>query len=368
MIKNDDGWIRTVSGKEIKLNRPTPIVSDIDVVPYKRKMDPEIAVTALIEGDYVLIVDFYSSGLAVLNALKKELQNKYKSETFQGQRDFRSAFREFSHRLLLLISNQKLVVRKSPEIGWFKIIYDDLDEFLLPFSQVQGLNSAWQWYQKGISIPVLNQKIHPFFGTYFPTRFEHLVLFDNWLKKYQGEKKTAIDIGIGSGVLTHQLLKHGFNKIIGTDTNPNAIIGIHESLKNHSPQVNVDLFYGDLFANCHEKTELIVFNPPWIPAAHNIDGIDKAIYYDETLFPNFFAEAEKHLQPEGRLVLLFSNLAEITKASQTNPIQEELSKENRFVKETLIQANVAKASKNTRRNQNWRASEKVELWVLKLKH
>jgi precorrin-6B methylase 2 len=356
-----------ISGKEIQVDRPEPIISDIDIVLYNRRMGPQNAVEALVDGYYVLIVDFYSSGLTILSDLKKYIKNKHSNQSFQGQRDFRSVFRELSHRLLLSVCKNKLTVRKAPEIGWLKTLYPELDEFLLPFPQVQGLNSSWQWYEKGISIPVLDKKIHPFFGTYFPTRFEHLKLFDNWLKQYKGEKKSAIDIGIGCGVLSFQMLNHGFEKVYGTDSNPNAIIGLNEDLNNHKRYSKIDLMHGDLFAGSNLKAELIVFNPPWLPASHDLEGIDNAIYYDTNLFPRFFAEAKKHLKAEGRVILLFSNLAQITKVSEGHPIESELSDGGRFQKELFVQSKVSQASKNTRRNQNWRSSEMVELWVLKLK-
>ena len=300
-----------ISGKEIEINRPEAIIDDIDVVLYKRTMDPKMAVNTIRNGKYVLIIDYYSSGLIILNELKNQLVKKYTTQSFQGQRDFRSSFKELSNRLLLLVNNHQLKVKKAPEIGWFKILYPELEEFLMPFPQVQGLNSSWQWYEKGIAIPVLNQKIHPFFGTYFPTRFEHLKLFDNWLKKYKGDKESAIDIGVGCGVLTYQLLNHGFNKVYGTDTNPNAIFGLEEELAKNKLNSKTTLFKGDLFAGIEEKTELIVFNPPWIPAAHHLEGIDKAIYYDENLFPRFFEDAKKYLKEGGRVVLLFSNLMQL---------------------------------------------------------
>ncbi|MDP3353743.1 MAG: methyltransferase, partial [Flavobacteriaceae bacterium] len=291
----------------------------------------------------------------------------YPEQTFQDQRNFRSSFKEQSNRLLILVNNHQLKVKKAPEIGWFKILYPELNEFLLPFPLVQGLNSSWQWYEKGIEIPVLKQKIHPFYGTYFPTRFDHLKLFDNWLKQYQGDKKSAIDVGVGCGVLSFQLLNHGFEEVYGTDSNPNVIIGLEEELSKNKLNSKIELFYGDLFTGITEKTALIVFNPPWIPAAHNLEGIDKAIYYDTELFPRFFKEAAKFLKEDGKIVLLFSNLAQITKVNEVHPIKEELVKGGRFQKELFLQKEVTAASHKTKRNQNWRTTEMVELWVLKSK-
>jgi methylase of polypeptide subunit release factors len=349
----------------VKAARPLPIISDIDVVPYKNKMDPRIAIDGLVDGNYVLIEDLYSSGLLILKELKTFLEKKYSDRSFNGQRDLRSVYQELSQRLLLFVRNNKLIVKKSPEIGWLKILYPDLNEFLLPFPQIQGLNSAWQWYEKGILIPILNRKIYPFFGTYFPTRFEHLELFDSWLKQYRGKKRSAFDIGVGSGILSFSLLNHGFKKVYGTDTNPNSIIGLSEFQKTKYSFPQMNLIYGDLFADIDIKADLIVFNPPWIPATHKLSGIDQAIYYDDELFPRFFAEAKKHLAPDGKIVLIFSNLAQISQATDKHPIEFELSSEERFEKEEFIQKKVGSASTKTKRDQNWRDKEMVELWVLK---
>lgn len=359
--------MNTTQGEEIQPDRPEPTAADILVVHYKRRMDPQFAVEALVEGYHVLIIDFYSSGLVVLNALKQYVNEKFPDQSFQGQRDARSAFRELSNHLLLKVNNHRLVVRKAPVIGWLKILYPGLNDFLLTFPQVQGLNSAWQWYEKGIFIPVLKRKIHPWFGTYFPTRFEHLELFEHWLKLYKGDSESAVDVGIGSGVLAFQMLKQGFRKVYGTDTNPNAVIGLREEQQKTNHASGIELCIGDLFAECGVKTELIVFNPPWLPASQQTDGLDNAIYYAGDLFSRFFAEAEKHLQPGGRVVILFSNLAQISGVVESHPVVAELEGEGRFKKELFLQKKVRPGSKNTKRNLSRRSDEIVELWVLKLR-
>jgi ribosomal protein L11 methylase PrmA len=353
--------------RAIKANRPKPITGDIEVVPFDRQMQAQVAIDALIDGYMVLIVDYYSSGLLLLNALKKHITKSFSDPSFKGQRDFRQVYHQLSNQILIEIDHNKISVKKAPAIGWLKKLYPEVDDFLLPFTQVQGLNSSWQWYEKGISIPVLADKIHPYFGTYFPTRFEHLFLFEDWLKSYDNKKESAIDIGIGSGILSLQLLNHGFGKIYGTDSNPNAIIGLKETLRKEEKVKPIELIHGDLFAGIEQQSELIVFNPPWIPATHQTEGIDKAIYYDANLFDRFFEEAIKHLAPNGRVVLLFSNLAQITKTETVHPIKKEIAEGGRFEKELLQHRKVHAASKHTRRNQSWRNHEMVELWVLRAK-
>ncbi len=348
------------------VNRPEPISPEIVSVS-SRGMDIQQTIEILYQGKYILIDGFYSNGLLLLSEVNNILKNKYSGQSFQEQRKFRSEYQKLSNLILLEINNHKLVVKKSPAIGWMEKLYPESGKFLLTFPQVQGLNSAWQWYKNGVSIPVLRNKIHPYYGTYFPTRFEHLQLFDNWLKRYQGAKKTAIDVGIGSGVLSFQLMKYGFQKVFGTDTNPNAIIGLNEFMKGSKLSRKIEIDFGHLFGKWDKQTELIVFNPPWLPTSHNLDRMDEAIYYNENLFPEFFEEAKKRLLPDGELVLIFSNLGQITNSTQEHPIKKELEEGGRFQLELLLKKNVKSASKKTKRNQYWRSDEEVELWVLKHK-
>jgi len=115
------------------------------------------------------------------------------------------------------------------------------------------------------------------------------------------------------------------------------------------------------------KADMIVFNPPWLPAKHNLEeGIDKAMYYEEELFPRFFEQAIEHLAPEGKIVLIFSNLAEVVDGETMHPIIEELQKNKRFRKELHLRRDVRASSRRTKRRDS-RDTEKVELWVLSAK-
>lgn len=350
--------------KDIEANKPKPISSGIKLELFNSDSDIKSTIKILEEGKFILVTEFYSNGLLLLKELHLHLKSKLPNKTFQEQRNYRSEYHKLSNLILIEIIDYKLAVKKSPSIGWLKILYPEISKFFLSFPQVQGLNSAWQWYKNGISIQVLRNKIHPYYGVYFPTRFDHLILFDNWLKRYEGPKKSAIDVGIGSGVLSLQIIKHGFQKVFGTDTNPNAIIGLTESIAGTKLSRKIELDFGHLFGKWEKQTELIVFNPPWLPASYNMDRNDEAIYYNENLFPDFFDEAKKRLLPEGKLVLLFSNLAQITNVTKDHPIQNELDLGGRFQLEKYLNKTVKAASEKTRREQYWRSSEEVELWVL----
>jgi hypothetical protein len=345
-------------------NKPTPIIPGKEIALFYRGTDIKSTIKILESGKHVLITEFYSNGLELLSELHAYLKKKMSNGTFLEQRDYRSVYHRLSNLILIEIIDHKLAVKKSPVIGWLEKLYPENKSFFLPLSQIQGLNSAWQWYKKGISIPVLRNKLHPYYGVYFPTRFEHLELFDNWLKRYKGAKKTAIDVGFGSGILSLQLIKHGFQKVFGTDTNPNAVIGLKEFMGTTKLSRKIEVDFGHLFGKWEKPTELIVFNPPWLPITQEMNRLDEAMYYPKNLFPDFFKEAKKMLLPDGKLVLIFSNLGQLTNAENEHPIEKELAKGGRFQLERCLKKSVKAASKNTKRDQHWRAEESVELWVL----
>lgn len=349
---------------EIQIHKPKPMVSINDAGVFDGTSSIGINIKTLEANGPVLITRFYSDGLLLLSALKRHLNNKLPNTTFKEQRAYRGAYHKMSNLVLIEIVAHRLHVKKAPAIGWLEKLYPETADFFLTFPQIQGLNSAWQWYKNGISIPLLRNKIHPYYGTYFPTRFDHLELFDQWLKRYNGPKKTAIDVGVGSGVLSFQMIAQGFQKVFGTDTNPNAVVGLTEFMGATKLSRKLELDIGSLFGKFDKQTELIVFNPPWLPESHLLDNMDQAIYYNENLFPDFFEAAKQRLLPNGKLVLIFSNLAQITNVTKGHPIEKELAEGGRFLLEKCYKKKVKGASEKTKRDQRWRASEEVELWVL----
>ena len=93
--------------------------------------------------------------------------------------------------------------------------------------------------------------------------------------------------------------------------------------------------------------------------------LDDAIYYNKTLFSDFFKEAKLRLLPEGKLLLIFSNLAQISDVTKEHPIEKELAEGNRFQLERCFKKRVKAASTKTKRDQHWRSDEEVEVWVLR---
>lgn len=343
--------------------RPEPSKSNDTLISVNKKTDRVEAATHLIAGNYLLVEDSYSTGMAVLAELKKQVFDGRKKDFFLAYRNKRSEFYHASNRLLVPIKSNRIALIKSPDIGWLEKLYPDIEDFQLTFPQMQGLNSSWQWYLKGIAYPGLKEKIHPFYGTYFPTRYDHLNLFDEWLKKYGGSKTLAIDIGTGCGVLAFQMLNRGFEKVTASDIIPNSVISVEEHAKKIGVSDRLEVCLSDLFGQHHQKADLIVFNPPWLPAQKEIEGLDSAIYYEKDLFERFFSEAAIFLNEGGKLVVLFSNLAESAGAADFHPVKDELNIQKRYRQISLRKRKVKRSSKKTKRRDH-RKKEYVELWEL----
>lgn len=348
----------------------TPEAPEPTVLKHKPKTigknsDMDQAVQWLMEGKYVLVEDEFSTGLKILSELKKRVLSKQMKETFKKYRDQRSAYHFFSNNLLSTVKSGNIGLDKAPNIGWLERFYPESAEFYLSFPQLQGLNSSWQWYANGIQYPVLTDKLHPYYGTYFPTRFDHLMLFESWLKQQKSEFELVIDVGAGCGVLSFQMLNHGVKKIIATDINPNALFSIREDMDRMKiDSSKIKPIQSDLFKKIDEESDLIVFNPPWLPAKSDAEGLDNAIYYKPGFFERFFSEAYDHLKPNGRIVILFSNLALVEGVHSEHPVITELALHNRFKKINLIKRKAAKKSKKTKRRDN-RKNEYIELWELR---
>jgi len=348
----------------------SPSITDID-----RSNDWNASARALIGGQQLLVRDLYSTAIGTLGALRRqlEMQHPQADQDHGRSRELRAAYHRASQNLLAPISSHRLALDKAPDIGWFKELYQDISDFLLPFPLVQGLNSSWQWSQRGIEIPVLARRLFPFYGTYFPTRFDHIELFDTWLQKYAGPRDLACDIGTGCGVLALLLAQAGFGRVLATDSNANAVESVRRELKRQPVQGEIEVREADLFGDWQECPDLIVFNPPWLQGPIHTP-MDEAIYHDGALFDRFFRHAHARLTgdgnpdfangDDGRLVLLFSNLPQMIDAGALHPIQQELDAGGRFDLIGQDRQLVRTASAKTRRRKRDPAAEYVELWEL----
>ena len=337
------------------LYRPEPLLQTKSH-PVSQRSPLHEAIKQLHSGLQLSVTDHYRTGIQILDALHQNMGPPPPRQDHQAHRLFIAKRRTISSRLLAPIRNHQVRLRGVPPNGFYADLYPQHPDFELPFVTIQELHSAWQDYHQGIHFNVLGHRLHPFYGTYCPSRTEHLELFATWLSQYKGPKQSAVDVGTGTGILAFLLQRSGFDIIHATDTNPNAIESLRRDLERHNKGHNITPACTDLLATQSKPVELIVFNPPWMQGQVN-SLIDKGMYYQDDLFERFFNQAFECLETDGRIVLVYSNIQSLLRPDLPHPILTELDKE-RFQCLNKMQRKI-KAKKGHKRSK-----EKCEIWEL----
>lgn len=343
----------------LPLYRPEP-VSAANAQLVDRETPPKAAARRLIRGELLKVADHYGIGVKILAALHAELEPPMDGASFSARLAFKRRYREAANRLLAPIAEHRLALADAQPIGFLAELYPKLKRFSLPFPAVQELHGAWLRYQEGTRLAVIGHRVHPFYGTYAPTRTSHLELFGTWLSQYTGPRAQAIDVGTGCGVLALMLAKAGFQEIMATDSNPNAVESLRRELLRITDPPSISLVHADLMGEGTQLAELVVFNPPWVRGEVD-DLLDQALNFEDGLFERFFSQAAQRLQPDGRVVLIFSNVIQLLQPDVPHPILSELER-GRFKLVQKLQRKVKPApGKDGRRR---RTREKVEVWEL----
>ncbi|MDN5733177.1 MAG: class I SAM-dependent methyltransferase [Psychrobacter sp.] len=178
---------------------------------------------------------------------------------------------------------------------------------VLSLRDIQGALGAAQWRAKGVPIDTLGLSIYPHYGVFAPTRHEYVSL----LLKAPLPKTcdVAYDIGTGTGLLAIILAKRGVKNVIATDLNPRALACADENFTRLGLS-SIALQQVDLFPADAPPANLIVCNPPWLPAKPS-SPLEYAVYdANSAMLRGFLQGARDHLSEHGEIWLILSDLAE----------------------------------------------------------
>jgi release factor glutamine methyltransferase len=122
-------------------------------------------------------------------------------------------------------------------------------------------------------------------------------------------KGSILDMGTGSGILAVEAAKYA-DTVMGLDINEKAI----QYCKEHIFDPKILFFKSNLFEILEQGKitrtfDLIIFNPPYLPKEkpENI-ALDGGKEGHEVI-DEFLKKAKKHLNPDGKILLLFSSLS-----------------------------------------------------------
>ncbi|OYV00656.1 MAG: methyltransferase [Burkholderiales bacterium PBB5] len=179
--------------------------------------------------------------------------------------------------------------------------------YVAPLRELLGLVGAHEWRKKGVEIPALKGRIHPYHAVFSPVRGEYVDLVAKAPLPAAAKPARAADVGTGTGVLAAVLAKRGL-KVVATDTSAAALACAQDNLARLKLDGSVTLQQQDLFPKGHWG--LVVCNPPWVPATPH-GPLEAAVYDpDSRMLRGYLAGLKAHLAPGGEGWLILSDLAE----------------------------------------------------------
>jgi methylase of polypeptide subunit release factors len=180
------------------------------------------------------------------------------------------------------------------------------EPFVISLRELLGLIGAHEWRGKGVPIPALDDRIHPWYGVFSPVRGEYVELVAQ--APLPPNASVAFDIGAGTGVLSAVLARRGVKRIVATDMDERALGCARENIARLGASGQVEIVKADLFPE--GQADVIVCNPPWLPGKPS-SAIEYAIYDpDSRMLRGFLAGLKAHLAPAGEGWLILSDLAE----------------------------------------------------------
>ena len=122
-------------------------------------------------------------------------------------------------------------------------------------------------------------------------------------------KGIVLDMGTGSGILAEEAATcPAVKQVYAVDIQEDVIA----HLKKQKLDPKIRLVTSDLFSNLSGiRFDTILFNPPYLPndpdvSALDLDGGEKG--YE--VIQKFFDVVDPHLQPSGKILLIFSSLTD----------------------------------------------------------
>jgi len=148
--------------------------------------------------------------------------------------------------------------------------------------------------------------------------------------------KKVLDVGSGSGIQAEAALEVGASEVLCVD--------IDEEVVDFLSEKGFRTIKSDLFSEVpsDEKFELIIFNPPYLPADKREDSESSRItsggLRGDEIMIRFFSEVGDFLEKDGKILIVISSLtphSRIAAKIKEKGFQWEKIKEKKIFMETL---------------------------------
>ncbi|MCX4683446.1 class I SAM-dependent methyltransferase [Kitasatospora purpeofusca] len=274
------------------------------------------------EGGALLWQGDFHNARQLLQALGRRIDRKPSRQGGSPAESFHLYRRARGHRarvlgklLVLLEDDYCLNLRRAPDVrqACAEAYGPPSEPMAVPLTELLGVIGAHQWRRKGVEVPALGARIHPHYGVFSPVRGEYVDLvaqapFPAPAARRTGRRRTAFDLGTGTGVLAAVLARRGIDHVVATDISPRALACAHENVRRLHFTGHIDIVGPGLFPP--GRADLVVCNPPWIPARPT-SAVEQGVYDPgSSMLGDFLHGLTAHLEPGGEGWLILSDLAE----------------------------------------------------------
>jgi methylase of polypeptide subunit release factors len=317
------GWIENGEERSARWHSESGMAPPKKVVLADDTMTADAAYHLALEGTALLWRGDFQNARQLLQAMARRVEHKSpRAKRAQATKTPATPAEQFHrHRLAQLQRARTLAMLLIPFGDGYTIplrrapdVHEACQEAYGPFAQpfvaslreLLGLIGAHEWRRKGVFIPALGERIHPYYGVFSPVRGEYVELVAQ--APLPAGAQLAFDIGAGTGVLAAVLARRGIARVVATDMDERALACARENIARLGLASQVEVARADLFPD--GRAPLVVCNPPWLPGKPS-SSIEYAIYDpDSRMLRNFLAGLAQHLSPGGEGWLIISDLAE----------------------------------------------------------
>lgn len=329
------------------------------------------------EGTGFLYKGDFQNAKQLLQAVTKRVDRKPAKpaasmlEAFHQHRARQIQRANITNKILIELNHGNCDLKRAPDVkeavAGALIVNAKLDKvpakMVLSLRELLGMNGAQEWRKKGVFVDALQANTHAHYGVYSPIRGEYLDLINT---TSLGNAKTAFDIGTGTGVIAAILVTRGIKAVIATDNSMRALNCAADNVEKLNLKQYITVEHANLFPSGHKKADLIVCNPPWLPAKANAP-IEHAIYdTNSAMLKGFLNGVKAHLNDDGEAWLILSDLAEHLGLRTNEELQKWIADAGLSVVEKLdIAPKHAKSSDQSDPLYAARAKEITSLYRLK---
>lgn len=310
-------WTEARTARSARWHSESAVPPPGRVIVADDRMKAGTAYRLACEGTALLWQGDYHNARQLLQAMSRRIERKSPPPGNSPQESFHLHRRARSHRarvlgrlLVLLDDDYTLNLRRAPDVcqACTEAYGPSHGPTAISFTELLGVIGAHQWRLKGVWVPGLGARIHAHYGVFSPVRGEYVDLVARAPLPAPAARRTAFDLGTGTGVLAAVLAHRGFEQVTATDLSPRALTCARDNARRLDLAARISVAGPHLFPE--GRADLIVANPPWIPAKPSSE-LEQGVYDPgNRMLHDFLNGLAAHLEPGGEGWLVLSDLAE----------------------------------------------------------